>query len=703
YFTVFTGFPSVTIASPQNLTYNVSAIDLNYTPSGSNLDSCWYSLDGGSNTSLPGCNNGSLGSLTTGAHNVTVYVNNTVGNTNSSIQYFTVDLVYPGISILLPTNSTYSSGTVPLNFTYSDNFGISACWYYVDGAGPTYSCSNTTMPGLLDGGHNVSVYVNDTAGNVNGTIQYFTVFTGFPSVTIASPQNLTYNVSSISLDFTVFGSGVDSCWYYLDGAGPTPLPGCANSTLSSLTTGPHNVTVSVNNSAGNTASDEIIFTVDLIPPAVSLDSPQNTTYNVSFVDLNFTASDNLGIGSCWYFLDGTGPTILPGCANDTIGPLLLGPHNITLFINDTAGNQNSSEIIFTINSTFVPPEEDDDDEEKQPLSVSAVSTCDGTIITVESGGDPVRNAEVKVDGNLLGKTNKSGQIALDDCGKEVIIRASKSGYSSDHVHLQLIDCLECQAYPACQDDYSCPPTENCIAGTCTPIECECGVIQLYQCVKYECCSDSQCGQDESCINQTCQPVIPQFECTSDEDCSSTQYCEKEPEAIGGSCSDVQGCGSVVDHLLLPYECGTGSGCPSCDEGSFCSGNQCVAAGLECPPSAFIDDVLVCNATIDGKPCIECVFDIIDPTGVKSSGSTDAEGKLRFLPRVPGVYHISLLERGLPVKGVAFNATQKPPAPPAGPDMTLICGISLILLFIGGLLLWKLRKKKEKQKIPPLKS
>ncbi|MFH0737175.1 MAG: right-handed parallel beta-helix repeat-containing protein, partial [Candidatus Micrarchaeota archaeon] len=146
--------PSINLTFPTpGFITNVSTLNFNFTAidDTSSVMNCSLFLDGAINktnstTQNNTATNFSVPGIVNGLHYWNVTCTDEANNTAiSETRNFTVDLVYPGISILLPTNSTYSSGSVPLNFTATDNFGISACWYFVDGAGPTYNCSNTTM------------------------------------------------------------------------------------------------------------------------------------------------------------------------------------------------------------------------------------------------------------------------------------------------------------------------------------------------------------------------------------------------------------------------------------------------------------------------------------------------------------------------------------------------------------------------------
>lgn len=85
-----------------------------------------------------------------------------------------------------------------------------------------------------------------------------------PTVSVLSPENRVYSLSSVSLVFTLNESAIWS-GYSLDGAANVTVN--ANTTVTNLLDGPHNVVVYANDTVGNMGSSGfILFTVDTTPP-----------------------------------------------------------------------------------------------------------------------------------------------------------------------------------------------------------------------------------------------------------------------------------------------------------------------------------------------------------------------------------------------------------------------------------------------------
>lgn len=224
-----------------------------------------------------------------------------------------------------------------------------------------------------------------------------------PQVNLYSPYNQTYKSNNISLagivfkpavwltDFSaVYGAPVAYMYwgqvtfvqYILDGkesekmsandvplyaSYPSPPPGTVEFSinLTELSEGKHRLQVRAYGEVYDgynmtiykpitkqVVSDplEVIFTVDTIPPQITILSIRNETIYTTSVVLNFTLSEPVS----WmaYSLDSQANATIP--ENMTLTGLSFGLHNLTLYAKDTAGNIGASELMhFTIAE---PPE-----------------------------------------------------------------------------------------------------------------------------------------------------------------------------------------------------------------------------------------------------------------------------------------------------------------------------------------------------------
>ncbi len=178
-----------------------------------------------------------------------------------------------------------------------------------------------------------------------------------PTIDIVFPTNNT-NSSDTQLDVNYTTSddlGMDTCWYSNDTYSVnTTLPNCNNLTGVTWSEGQHNVTIYGNDTGGNEAQDSVTFTIDSISPDISIVFPTNNTNSSNNgLDVNYTISD-VNLDSCWYSNDTYSVnTTLPNCNNLTGVTWSEGNHNVTIYANDTFGNQNQSSVSFNIHT--IPP------------------------------------------------------------------------------------------------------------------------------------------------------------------------------------------------------------------------------------------------------------------------------------------------------------------------------------------------------------
>jgi hypothetical protein len=221
--------PSIFVYSPvQNETYNSTQVTLNFTvikpdswfSNGNffgdyvfgNITSVYYSVDGSERQNIPMHDVDSLINpnppaqtlsfsttlnLTAGMHSIkvgveadsyyfaqTLNLGSVVVEGNSAPVNFAVTLP-PEPVIVAPESITYNKSSVPLAFTLGASV-TSWVGYSLDGKDNVTIDGNTTLTGLSNGAHNVTVYANDTFGNV-GSSQTITFTIALVSIVKSEP------------------------------------------------------------------------------------------------------------------------------------------------------------------------------------------------------------------------------------------------------------------------------------------------------------------------------------------------------------------------------------------------------------------------------------------------------------------------------------------------------------------------------------
>ena len=297
-----------------------------------------------------------------GTYNVTVWANDTSGNTNSTYYEFTVDNTEPSVTISSPSQGAYlGSSDVTVSWTGSDNFQIDHYEISLDGQTPIDKGTSTshTFTGVPDGDHNVTVYVYDKAGNINFDIVYFTVDTQAPTVTIVEPTaGSWFNIKNVTVSWTAndTGSGIDHYEVRID-AGTWINVGLNTSyTFINIGEGSHTVDVRAYDKAGNTGLDTTNFGVDTVAPTVTISDPSDGAYvNTSDVAVTWTGSDaTSGIDHyevrCYNSTWDTGWINVGTSTTHTFTNLADGQYTIYVKAIDLAGNVGVDSITITIDT-----------------------------------------------------------------------------------------------------------------------------------------------------------------------------------------------------------------------------------------------------------------------------------------------------------------------------------------------------------------
>ncbi|GAH68942.1 unnamed protein product, partial [marine sediment metagenome] len=184
-FTKDTAYPAVTINSPLNQTYDTNSITFNVTATdGSDVDSCWYSLTGGSvNYSMTETNppewDGTNSSMTQGSHTVNYYCNDSSNNLNDTEQEtFFIDSIYPLIDFTTGTednDTAFSRNWIFVNVSVTeDNFENITYRLYnsteeVNTTTYTTEIKEINWTSLSDETYTYNVTIVDVANNQNTT------------------------------------------------------------------------------------------------------------------------------------------------------------------------------------------------------------------------------------------------------------------------------------------------------------------------------------------------------------------------------------------------------------------------------------------------------------------------------------------------------------------------------------------------------
>ena len=371
YYTASNTAPRLNITSPLNQSYGLANLDLNYSASDAegNLDSCWYSTnDGATNTTVACGTNVSLIALE-GNNNWMVFANDTLGSSNLSRVTFFVDSLYPLIAFGAgtPANGSYlTQNSLYVNTSWNESNFASISFELLNATGTINQTvfanarNNINWIGLADGIYFYDVSINDSLSHTNSTeTRTVVIDTIFPEIFFAPPSDanwgtLTHNfiLVNVSANDANFAN-ITLNFYNSTGLvnQTTSQASSIFSNYSGLADGNYSFNATVFDLAGNINSTETrTIRVDAGFPIITINSPQNSTYNS--LPIVFNVSVNEDAAFCNYSLN-SGANVSMSTLDfrvftATNMSMTDGGYNVHYSCGDLAGNINLTSVTFSL-------------------------------------------------------------------------------------------------------------------------------------------------------------------------------------------------------------------------------------------------------------------------------------------------------------------------------------------------------------------
>ena len=219
-----------------------------------------------------------------GPHTVIASETDTAGNTGSASLSFTLDGTAPAMAVTLANDTgASSSDTITSDDTLTGSGDPNAVVQFnvdgVDIAATTMAdpSGNWTFApsGLGDGPHTVIASETDAAGNTGSVSLAFMLDSTAPVVTASLAHDTGASAADgLTADDTLSGTGDPNALvqFNIDGASATIMADPSGSWTfapTGLADGPHTVTVSETDAAGNAGSASLAFTLDTTAPVVT--------------------------------------------------------------------------------------------------------------------------------------------------------------------------------------------------------------------------------------------------------------------------------------------------------------------------------------------------------------------------------------------------------------------------------------------------
>ncbi len=274
----------------------------------------------------------------------------------------------PQVSISKPSEGTtygYNS-SLNLDFSVSDSDdNLDSCWYNLENENTTITnCQNITFNVSSNGDYLLTLYANDTEGELTQDNVSFSVQIGAPTITTTPESGTFLNTPQVILYYTPSDIDLDSCELYSDSSGSwektqiqtSPINNSENNFSLNLQDREYKWNVRCNDSQGNEAfNGNKTFTIDTTFPKLTLEQPtgtkssrtitsewQTTELNPNLCKYNVYRGDNIEVSN---------RSVSCSDNSSEFSVTIDADFTFNFYINDSAGNLNHSTLNFSVDTS----------------------------------------------------------------------------------------------------------------------------------------------------------------------------------------------------------------------------------------------------------------------------------------------------------------------------------------------------------------
>ncbi|MFX1470498.1 MAG: hypothetical protein ACFFB8_17780, partial [Promethearchaeota archaeon] len=369
--------PIINIIEPEESAITgVNAPEFKIYISGVDIDQCWYIFSGDpfkyffikdDGITIININQTKWEEFGNGTVTIELYVNDSVSNIAFDTVELRKDIFTPEVTINLPIYEGYWNKAPILNISYSDP-NYDNLWYEIAGfSGNLINNTEQTIDNLIweqlgQGRHQLYIYANDTAGNVNDTY-VFTIYkdTLAPLITINTPVDGSYSNAPPIINIVCFDPNFDTLWY---GNGIFNITLLNNTDQSldweiwdDLPEGLYHIFIYANDTFGYINNNHILTLYkDTEAPIITIDTPiDKTTY--SSPPIFYIIASDPNIDTLWYKV-GINEIEITKLFQDfdaiIWNNLDQGEFQVEIYANDTFGHINSNFTLLLYKDTLAP-------------------------------------------------------------------------------------------------------------------------------------------------------------------------------------------------------------------------------------------------------------------------------------------------------------------------------------------------------------
>jgi len=343
------GAPMITLQGLPNGSLVRSGLELTVTVMDQELDTVLYAWDNVSDYVRWSAPFETL--VPSGKENPVLFVwaNNSRALVTETHYQFIVDDLQPQITLVRPANLSICVGGTEVTLDIFDEHLASVLMRWDDTvSNSTWSSPYVTNLPSSDGFHTLAVYAFDSASNSWSVEAVFEVDNIVPAIILITPSNSTVLRSEVGVLLNISDLHFSHAWIAWDSGPIEPLEYSFSVSLP-LTDGWHLLSVTANDSAGNTMSTLFVWTIDNTPPVINSqsdvviqkgDTRQNVTWKTEEVNpAHYQVLLNGSLWSSGLWNSSSEPFVI------LLGGFDVGVYNLTLILEDLAGNRASSIVL----------------------------------------------------------------------------------------------------------------------------------------------------------------------------------------------------------------------------------------------------------------------------------------------------------------------------------------------------------------------
>ncbi len=324
---------------------------------------CWRFNTGGQTCSAPAQMSVTFqsGPLPQGSNVIAVEGRDGFGPGTSVVRTWTIDTIRPTVSITAGPAAGALLDSNAASFTLHASEPSMVCWRFNAGAEvcspPGRVDVTAATTGLPQGLNTITFHAEDGVGaGPNGT-RSWTVDTLPPVITISAPPAQGATINSTTANFAITTNEPATICWKLDGGAETCSAAHAmsiNANLALLAAGNHALVVSAVDDVANPSTLTRNWSIDLLPPLITISAPPAQNASTNATTASFTLSTNEPATICWT-LDAMGPAtcsapdVLSFSAN--LNGLTVGAHALVVTAVDVATNQASTTRNWTVDNS----------------------------------------------------------------------------------------------------------------------------------------------------------------------------------------------------------------------------------------------------------------------------------------------------------------------------------------------------------------